>query len=367
MVDEKQINIQHGTWVSISAKTMPNIKTYWVWLLATISISIYIAYANTADDQLFEKYMLIGQIARSEPSRLLSYMFVHANLLHLVLNMFAYLQLARFAELLYGQWRFHVIYLASGIIAGVTSVMWNINVNTVGASGAILGIMGSLLAYTIVLDRYLPTDLKKQMKKDIWITLALTILLGISIPNIDNAAHLGGFAGGFILGLLLVPREHETHLLHRICMLLTILIVIVYSFYAVNYKYAENQYKYEKYTKVIFKKIWGMEKNVVSNYKSLISIADELEYNDWHTKYTANVLDPLKEIEDQLKELSTPIDQKSKPEYELLKRYIDLKRKEADTVAIWIKTRDLKMLEQMEDFNKKNEEIKKMLSELNKK
>jgi len=78
--------------------------------------------------------------------RLLSYMFLHGDLMHIAFNMWCLWDLGALCESLYGRWTFAAVYLLTGIAGGVASVAWNPGVLSVGASGAIFGLAGALIA-----------------------------------------------------------------------------------------------------------------------------------------------------------------------------------------------------------------------------
>src|SRR3984885_7732781 len=89
----------------------------------------------------FGPYTLAGDWCR-----LLTYMFLHGGILHIAFNMWCLWDLGALAESLYGRWTFAAIYLITGIAGGLASVGWNPGVLSVGASGAIFGLAGALIA-----------------------------------------------------------------------------------------------------------------------------------------------------------------------------------------------------------------------------
>ena len=78
--------------------------------------------------------------------RLLTYMFLHGGAMHIFFNMWCLWDLGRLCESLYGRWTFAAIYLITGISGGLASIAWNPRVLSVGASGAIFGLAGALIA-----------------------------------------------------------------------------------------------------------------------------------------------------------------------------------------------------------------------------
>jgi rhomboid protease GluP len=138
-----------------------------------------------------------------QPWRLLTYMFVHAGLSHLLLNILSLWLLGLLVEDRVGPLRLLLVYLACGVGGGLASLWWNTQgINSVGASGSIFGLYGLLLALLIgkklVLDK---SDRRAMLGLVLYLVLS-NLLSGLT-GNIDNAAHLGGLATGlFIAGPL---------------------------------------------------------------------------------------------------------------------------------------------------------------------
>ena len=135
--------------------------------------------------------------------RLLSSTFVHIGLLHVGLNMWALWQSGRLAERFFGHGAYLFLYLASGIGASVTSLLWRPTGLSAGASGSIFGVFGGLLAVFLLHRKAIPPVLFRDLSKSTITVVAYNVLYGMSVSGIDNAAHLGGLASGFVLGLCL--------------------------------------------------------------------------------------------------------------------------------------------------------------------
>ncbi|MES2637589.1 MAG: rhomboid family intramembrane serine protease, partial [Pseudomonadota bacterium] len=129
--------------------------------------------------------------------RLFTAMFLHFGAIHLALNTFALWDAGQLVERMYGHWRFICIYLISGLIGNLLSlvVQGNLAVSG-GASGAIFGIYGAAFVF---LWRERAALTAREFR---WLFggglafSALTIVLGFIIPGIDNAAHIGGLLAG---------------------------------------------------------------------------------------------------------------------------------------------------------------------------
>ena len=135
--------------------------------------------------------------------RTLTSVFVHFGLVHLAVNMAAIADLGRTAERLFGSLSFLLIALASGAVGGAVSVLWNPWGDSAGASGAVFGVLGALIAYAALPATRTPRGV-------LWTYAALAggfiaftaIVHGLGTP-VDHAAHLGGLACGAAIGALL--------------------------------------------------------------------------------------------------------------------------------------------------------------------
>jgi rhomboid protease GluP len=140
--------------------------------------------------------------------RLVTSMFLHGGLLHIMFNMFALWQVGRLVERMFGSARFLGLYMIAGVCGSLASVMWNPHVNSVGASGAIFGIIGGLLAFIRRPDSGVPPTIVKDLRGSLSGFLLFNIAAGLVYPHTDNAAHIGGLVGGYLAGHLLARSLH---------------------------------------------------------------------------------------------------------------------------------------------------------------
>jgi len=135
--------------------------------------------------------------------RLLTSLFLHGGLWHLLANMWVLWNAGRLTERLYGNGRYALIWFGSGLAATMTSVVWNPTTVSIGASGAIFGVLGAFLAHAIKPSTRLPMRILAVH----WISTAVfalfSLINGWFDQGIDNAAHLGGLLMGLVLGFLL--------------------------------------------------------------------------------------------------------------------------------------------------------------------
>lgn len=191
----------------------------WALLATNIAIFVLMMQENVPDNPFAHAEQLIrwgsnaGRLTLGgEWWRLVSSMFLHGGMLHIAFNMIVLLQVGSLVERMFGSMRFTLLYLVAGICGSLASVLWNQNVNSVGASGAIFGIIGALLAFVRQPDSGVPPTIASSMRGSIMGFLLINVVAGLIYPFTDNAAHFGGLAGGYVMGLLLarpleVPRE----------------------------------------------------------------------------------------------------------------------------------------------------------------
>jgi len=132
--------------------------------------------------------------------RLLTSIFVHGGLMHLLLNMYGLFFAAIFVEPVLGKTRYALVYLVCGLSASTTSIWWHDNVVAVGASGAIFGLYGVLVA--LVTTNKLGLKEKRGLLTFSLVFIGINLLSGLR-GNIDNAAHVGGLLSGVVVGYLI--------------------------------------------------------------------------------------------------------------------------------------------------------------------
>lgn len=135
--------------------------------------------------------------------RLLTPMFVHIGIVHLALNMWCLWDLGLLAEFLYGPKTFLALYLMSGLAASIVSVARNPLVVTAGASGAIFGIAGALIATLYLGKLAAPRGALRISLASLLVFAVYNLVYGVLKGGIDNGAHVGGLVSGLLLGAVL--------------------------------------------------------------------------------------------------------------------------------------------------------------------
>ena len=146
-------------------------------------------------------YLILGAnyaplIKNGEIFRLITYAFLHGSIIHLVVNMYSLFIVGRQIENNFGKVRLLIIYFISALSGGLLSALFSDGIS-IGASGAIFGLLGALLYFGLHFRLYLTDAL---ISKIIPIII-LNLLIGFTVTGIDNACHIGGLIGGFLASM----------------------------------------------------------------------------------------------------------------------------------------------------------------------
>lgn len=132
--------------------------------------------------------------------RLLSCVFVHIGIIHLLFNMYALYMVGVYLEPLLGKKRYITAYLCTGIFASLVSLWWHDKpIASAGASGAIFGMYGVFLA--LLSTKLIPKQIRQSLLQSIGIFVVYNLIYGVK-SGIDNAAHAGGLISGLVIGYL---------------------------------------------------------------------------------------------------------------------------------------------------------------------
>ncbi len=151
-----------------------------------------------------------------QPWRLLSATVLHAGALHLGFNMWALSSMGRIAERFYGNLPFLLLYLLCGLAGSLASLFFSAReAVSVGASGAIFGVAGAILAALLTKPHKLPPELVRSMRASLLLFVGYSLFMGLTTSFVDNAAHIGGLATGFALATVMAERfdwdEYRRH------------------------------------------------------------------------------------------------------------------------------------------------------------
>ena len=158
--------------------------------------------------------------------RLVTNIFVHGGLLHIAFNMWALWNLGILCESLYGRWTYATIYLICGLGASLASAAWNPYRPSVGASGAIFGLAGALIAALKLGEFSVPRSALTGTLRSLGAFVVYSLLFGF-LPGIDNTAHIGGLVTGLMVGALIAliaPQQDQAP--RRIAVFLVIILAL---------------------------------------------------------------------------------------------------------------------------------------------
>ena len=144
------------------------------------------------------------RVSAGEWWRLFSAAFLHAGIVHIAMNMLALWSAGRTAERVYGQPAFVAVYVVSAIAASLASVVVHPATVSVGASGAIFGVYGSLIAFVVICRASLPSEARSTLGRNLAGFVAYNLLFGLITPHIDGVAHAAGLAAGVVAGAAMV-------------------------------------------------------------------------------------------------------------------------------------------------------------------
>lgn len=147
--------------------------------------------------------------------RAVTALFLHAGPLHLAFNLWAFWSAGQLTERLFGNRVFILLYFLSGIGGSLTSLSWNPMVISVGASGAIFGVYGSLFAFMLLHRGVLPVEYLNRQRNGILVFVGYNVIFGLLQKGTDMAAHGGGFVVGALAASVLSrdlrrPFAHAT-------------------------------------------------------------------------------------------------------------------------------------------------------------
>lgn len=198
-IEEK--NIKEG---QEREKYMKNNKPIITYILIFINIVMFVLMymlgngsenTNTLID-FGANYILLTKAG--EYYRLITSGFLHIGVIHLLLNMYSLYIVGSQVEYFYGKVKYIIIYLFSLIMGSLFTVaLSSVNTVSAGASGAIFGLLGSILYFGIKYRGYIGNSLVNQIVP----VVVLNLIIGFTTPGIGNAAHIGGLIGGYLISM----------------------------------------------------------------------------------------------------------------------------------------------------------------------
>lgn len=190
---------------------LPAVRVVTVLLVINVLMfAVTVVLSGSLDPSLGALYVLGAKdnsaIDGGQWWRLLTPMVLHGGVLHLLFNSWALYALGPGVEAAYGARRFLTIYLLAGLAGSMASYLFNPGPLSVGASGAIFGLLGALAARVFTARSMLGREATKMQFGQIGSMIAINLVFGFTVDGIDNAAHIGGLLVGALVGLVLAPQ-----------------------------------------------------------------------------------------------------------------------------------------------------------------
>jgi rhomboid protease GluP len=151
---------------------------------------------------IFPPYIIDNQ----EYHRLILAMFLHGSIIHFLMNNFVLYQLGAYLERLIGSINYLILYMVSGLISSIVITYFGEVMSiTIGASGAIYGVMAGLLMLTFIRTHWFSDHQIRNIRQ----LMILNVIFTFIVPNISIFGHLGGLVAGLLLILLLSPKRPD--------------------------------------------------------------------------------------------------------------------------------------------------------------
>lgn len=168
-------------------------------IVLNIMVYLFMLLYDTVDQTYF--YALANDyegIQNGQIYRLITSMFLHSDIIHIACNMYALYILGPVVERYYGKTKFLIIYMLSGILGSIFSAAFmSADTISIGASGAIFGLLGSIAYFTY----YYRATLQGLLRSQILPVILINLALGFMIPGIDVSGHIGGLIGGILVSM----------------------------------------------------------------------------------------------------------------------------------------------------------------------
>ena len=143
------------------------------------------------------------EIARGQWWRFVTPIFIHIGLLHLFFNSYALWIVGPQVEKLYGGARFVILYVLTGVAGVYGSYAYHLYTISAGASGAIFGLFGVLLVFGLRYPSAIPPFFKRAVGTGVLPVIVINLIIGFTIPQVDNSAHIGGLLAGAALAAII--------------------------------------------------------------------------------------------------------------------------------------------------------------------
>lgn len=196
------------------------------WIIIALCIIMFFVSGMGYDTYTLVKYgaNFSGLVRNGELYRLVTYMFLHAGIVHIGLNMYSLYIIGPRVEDFFGKWKYALIYFISGICGGLLSIGVTPNVVSVGASGAIFGLFGALIYFGYNYRGYIGAMIRSQVVP----IVIYNLFMGLFIPGIDMWGHVGGLIGGILTANMVGTIENKKYNISNIVLLVVYMVFLIY-------------------------------------------------------------------------------------------------------------------------------------------
>jgi rhomboid protease GluP len=280
--------------------------------------------------------------------RLGTAMFLHFGALHLGMNMFALWDSGRLVERAFGPGRFAIIYFASGLTGNLLSlIVQGDRAISGGASGAVFGVYGAFLVFLLAERRRLhPSDFKLMF----WgaaIFSAVALALGLLIPGIDNAAHLGGLIAGAMSGIIVAPRSTSSDPLRRHAPAVVAgAYVLAVALLVLNIPQPAYRWSEEKVAREEIREFLGADARINARLRSILEDqpSSGASFDQLAGRVETEVVDSYEQSFDQLSSLRISPGAPSAATLERLRNYAEARRDASQELAEGLREQDAKRI-----------------------
>lgn len=212
----------------IYEKTFKKKRIVFTYAIIAVNIIVFLLANVLGVLNINDFSMSVVAVKAGEYWRLITAAFFHAGILHLVCNMYALSIIGVQLETFMGKTKFLAVYFMSALIGSLFSGILTV-VPSIGASGAIFGLMGALLYFGYHYRLYLGSVMSQQIVP----LIAINLVLGFALPGVDNFAHIGGLVGGLFTGMIvgIDGKTDKTDTINGIVVTLILLVFLGYMIF----------------------------------------------------------------------------------------------------------------------------------------
>lgn len=198
------------------------------YILIVLNLMVFLYGVLHGNDELINMFGNNYELVQNgEFYRLFTCMFVHADILHILFNMIALYSIGPVVERYYGKSKFLLIYLVSGLLGSIFSgVFMTADSISIGASGAIFGLLGSICYFTY----YYRATLQGILRGSIMPVIIINLVIGFLSTSIDLSAHIGGLIGGILISMAIGigDKHRKSDQINGLVVLILMAVFLIY-------------------------------------------------------------------------------------------------------------------------------------------